>query len=262
MPEENRDWVGFGRLGDETVACPYFKGARGRQGPLFAWQNVAARDTPDAMTSADLFPNLTTAEAARYLELQAGRSRPLRLHCYRAIGIAHVKRALEVGCGSGAILRELQAKVPLAAGVDPSPAPRLPRAVAGVGESLPFKEAAFDSLFLHYALLWVRDLKRFFAGARRILAPGAPLVLLAEPMIGEVRGADGEAFKRMHDDAGIHTFTLEGLNALLRDHGFTPALERAMEDGASEPEWDALNAKLLGRPMDLHLPLAYGTASQ
>jgi SAM-dependent methyltransferase len=213
------------------------------------------------MMSTDIFPNLTAAEAARYLELQAERSRPLRLHCYRAIGIAHMSRVLEVGCGSGAILQELQAKVPFAAGVDPSPAPRLSRAVGGVGERLPFRAGVFQALFLHYALLWVRGLPAFFSEARRVLAPGAPLVLLAEPLIGEVRGADGEAFRRIHRDAGIHTFTLDGLNAVLREHGFTPVLERSMEDEASDPEWDALNAKLLGRRMDLRLPLAYGIAT-
>ena len=196
------------------------------------------------------------------MELQAVRSRPLRLHCYRAIGLGRIKRVMEVGCGSGAVLRELQLKVPLAAGLDPSPAPRLSRAVAGVGEHLPFLKAVFDALFLHYALLWIRDLNLFFDEARRVLAPGAPLVLLAEPMIGEARGADGEAFRRMHDDAGIHTFTLEGLQALLKEHGFAPSLRRSLEDETADPEWDALNAKLLGRRMDLHLPLAYGIAQQ
>jgi SAM-dependent methyltransferase len=213
------------------------------------------------MPASDIFPNLSTAEAARYLELQAARSRPLRLHCYRAIGLGHRERVLEVGCGSGAILRELQEKVPLAAGTDPHLRPGLPRSTGGVGERLPFKSGALQAVFVHYALLWVRDLGAFCAEARRVLVPGGPLVLLAEPLIGETRGADGEAFKRMHGDAGIHTFTLETLDGVLRGHGFTPALQRAMEDGTADPEWDALNAKLLGRKMDLILPLAYGVAS-
>jgi SAM-dependent methyltransferase len=210
---------------------------------------------------SDIFPNLTVAEAARYLDLQAARSRPLRLHCYRAIGLGHRSRVLEVGCGSGAVLRELQEKVPLAAGIDPGLFPGLRRALGGMGERLPFRGGALDALFLHYALLWVRDLDAFLTEARRVLAPGSPLVLLAEPLIGETRGADGEAFKRMHDGSGIHTFTMEGLDSALRGHGFSPALDRAMEDGTSDPEWDALNAKLLGRKMDLLLPLAYGVVA-
>lgn len=211
--------------------------------------------------SSDIFPNLTTAEAARYLELQAQRSRSLRLHCYRAIGLGHRERVLEVGCGCGAVLRELQEKVHLAAGIDPNLRPGLKRSVGAIGERLPFRSSALHAIFLHYTLLWVRDLEAFFSEARRVLVSGAPLVLLAEPLIGEVRGADGEEFKRMHDDAGIHTFTMESLNTALRGCGFSPALQRAMEDGTSDPEWDALNAKLLGRKMDLVLPLAYGVAS-
>ena len=215
----------------------------------------------EPILSSDIFPNLTPAEAARYLELQAGRTAAIRLHLYRKIGIAHMTAVLEVGCGGGAVLRELQKKVPFAAGLDPSPYAGLKRVVGGAGERLPFKAASFQALFFHYALLWVRDLNALFAEAHRVLVPGGCIVLLAEPLIGEVTGTDGEAFKRMHDGAGIHTFTFAGLNAVLREHGFIPALERAMEDAASEPEWDALNAKLLGRKMDLCLPLVYGVAT-
>ena len=215
----------------------------------------------DAVLASDIFPNLTPAEAARYLELQAGRTAAIRMHLYRKIGIAHMNSVLEVGCGGGAVLRELQEKVPFAAGLDPSPYAGLKRVGGGVGERLPFKPATFQALFFHYALLWVPDMNALFAEVRRVLSPGGIVVLLAEPLIGEVGGADGEAFKRMHDGAGIHTFTFAGLNTILREHGLTPALERAVEDATSEAEWDTLNAKLLGRRMELKLPLAYGVAS-
>lgn len=211
--------------------------------------------------TTDIFPNLTASEAARYLELQAARSRPLRLHCYRAVGLGHRDRVLEVGCGAGAILRELQAKVPFAAGVDPNLQPGLKRSVGAVGECLPFRTASLHAVFLHYALLWVGDLGALFAEARRVLAGKAPLVLLAEPLIGEASGADGRWFRSLHEGAGIHAFTMDSLTAALRAHGFTPSLERSLEDGTADPEWDALNAKLLGRRVELTLPLAYGIAS-
>jgi SAM-dependent methyltransferase len=213
------------------------------------------------MPASEIFPNLTAAEAARYLDLQAARSRPLRLHGYRSIALGHRRRVLEVGCGSGAVLRELQDRVPFAAGVDPDFRPGLSRIAAAVGEHLPFRGGPFDALFLHYVLLWVPDLAAFLAEARRVLAPGAPLVLLAEPLIGEVRGADGPWFRRLHEEGGIHAFTLGTLEKVLRDQGFAPALARAKEDASPEAEWDALNAKLLGRRAELVLPLAYGTAS-
>ena len=211
--------------------------------------------------TADLFPNLTPREAERYLALQARRTEALRLHLYRKIGLAHMKSVLEVGCGSGAVLRELQGKVPLAAGLDPAPAPGLKRSVCGMGERLPFQGNVFQAAFLHYALLWIKDLKSFFEDARRALAPGGSIVLLAEPLLGECAGGDAAAFIALHEGAGIHAFRAEDVDRLFRENGFIPAFDISGEADAQDPEWEALNTKLLGRSMDVRIPLLYGTAT-
>ena len=210
--------------------------------------------------TADLFPNLTTLEAARYLLLQARRTEALRLHLYRRIGLAHMKSILEVGCGTGAILRELQGKVPLAAGLDPAPAPGLKQSVCGAGERLPFQRHVFQAVFLHYALLWVKDLRRFFEEVRRVLVPAGRIVLLAEPLLGECAGGDAAAFIALLEGSGIHAFTSEEVSRTFQTNGFSPRFERSAEDDLSDPEWEALNTKLLGRSMDVHFPLLYGTA--
>ena len=99
-------------------------------------------------------------------------------------------RVLDVGCGTGYLLRRLAARAPQAAelaGIDPAPAmigtaraladdDRLSFA-AGVAEHLPFPDGHFDLLvsttsFDHWA-----DQRAGLAECARVLAPGGHLVL-------------------------------------------------------------------------------------
>ncbi len=50
--------------------------------------------------------------------------------------------------------------------------------VIGVGERLPFPDAAFDFLSMGYALRHVSDLRAAFAEYRRVLKPGGVVLLL------------------------------------------------------------------------------------
>jgi ubiquinone/menaquinone biosynthesis C-methylase UbiE len=115
----------------------------------------------------------------------ADRTAALALRCVPA-----PQRVLDVGCGTGYLLRRLAARVPAAiafAGVDAAEAMieaaraasddgRLTFA-AGVAEHLPFPDAAFDLVvsttsFDH----WV-DQRAGLAECARVLAPGGRLVL-------------------------------------------------------------------------------------
>ena len=102
---------------------------------------------------------------------------------------------LEVGCGTGHWLAEVEARLTpspyangLLAGVDPSapmlararvaaPAARLVRARA---EDLPWRDQTFDRVFCVNALHHFADRARFFEEARRLLRPGGGLLTIGK----------------------------------------------------------------------------------
>jgi ubiquinone/menaquinone biosynthesis C-methylase UbiE len=115
----------------------------------------------------------------------ADRAADLALTCHPDPG-----RVLDVGCGTGYLLRRLAARAPRAvelAGIDPAPSMiETARAlgdddrssfVAGVAEHLPFPDGRFDLVvsttsFDHWA-----DQRAGLAECARVLAPGGHLVL-------------------------------------------------------------------------------------
>ena len=128
----------------------------------------------------------------RYVE-QAGWTRQVRAHLFRACGLSQARRVLEVGCGTGAVL----ADTPLpgtcrAIGVDVSRGAlsmamrNAPQAVYTQGDalSLPFAARAFDLTFCHFLLLWLPDPVRALQEMRRVTRPGGWVLALAEPDYG------------------------------------------------------------------------------
>lgn len=99
-----------------------------------------------------------------------------------------VGAALEVGCGTGHWLHELDGRASLVAGVEPAgqmivharqtaPSARLARARA---EQLPWRDASFDRLFCVNALHHFADRAAFFAEARRVLKPGGGVMTIGK----------------------------------------------------------------------------------
>jgi SAM-dependent methyltransferase len=96
-------------------------------------------------------------------------------------------RVLEVGCGTGAVTRDLAARpgVAEAIGVDPSPV-LLARArelgggvsyVEGDARALPLEDASLDLVVLHTTLCHIPEPEQALAEASRVLRPGGRLAV-------------------------------------------------------------------------------------
>ncbi len=118
-----------------------------------------------------------------------GRSIDLALQWFPPPG-----RVLDVGCGTGLLLRELARRLPGGAsltGVDAAPemieqaragaadepAPQRPAYLDGVAEQLPFPDESFDLVISTTSFDHWADQGTGLAECRRVLAPGGHLVL-------------------------------------------------------------------------------------
>lgn len=125
-------------------------------------------------------------------------------------GVTAGQRALDVGCGTGALTGELVRRVGAGrvAGCDPSPLLETCRARhpgtdlrAGVAEDLPFGDASFDVTLAQLVLHFVSDAPRALREMRRVVAPGgrvAACVWDAEGM--EMLSAFSEAVREVHGE--------------------------------------------------------------
>jgi len=123
------------------------------------------------------------------------------LHAYAGVreslleflDLGSITAVLEVGCGTGHWLREIEAEQLLVAGVEPS-SEMIERAhtavpsahlVRGKAEALPCRDASFDRVVCINALHHFVDRLGFFAEARRVLKPGGALMSIGKDPHGE-----------------------------------------------------------------------------
>ena len=143
---------------------------------------------------------------------------------------AGARRVLDLGCGTGFFLAELERLRPGAVGLDIShamlrvseqyvPGARL---VTADAERLPFKDRSFDTVFCKGSLHHTRDHVRFLENCRRALAPEGVLIM-SEPCNDNflIRWARYLLYRfSPHFDLGDQGFTKEGLIELYRRAGF------------------------------------------
>jgi SAM-dependent methyltransferase len=123
----------------------------------------------------------------RYVQ-QATWTKDLRTYLFSRTGLGTARRVLEVGCGTGAILSELETAAAIY-GVDLQPGClrevhlHCPQALltCGDAQSLPFAEGFFEIALCHFLLLWVHDPLQALREMKRVTRSGGSILALAEP---------------------------------------------------------------------------------
>ena len=148
--------------------------------------------------------------------------------------ISHVpagaRRVLDLGCGTGFFLAELEAQHPGSVGLDIShemlrvsdqyvPGARL---VTADAERLPFHPRVFDVVFCKGSLHHTRDHVGFLNNCREALRDGGALVM-SEPCNDNpiIRLARAVMYRKSkHFDVGDQGFTRKGIRSLCEQAGF------------------------------------------
>ena len=148
--------------------------------------------------------------------------------------ISHVpagaRRILDLGCGTGFFLAELEQRHPGAIGLDIShEMPKVSdqyvpnaRLITGDAERLPFRPGAFDVVFCKGSLHHTRDHVGFLTHCRKALRPGGKLIM-SEPCNDNpiIRLARRVLYRKsQHFDEGDEGFTRSGIVGLCEQAGF------------------------------------------
>lgn len=202
---------------------------------------------------------------ARYLQ-QATWTRDLRTYIFKQAGLIHARQVLEVGCGTGAILKDLVTPATLhGLDIDPNALAQCrlyaPRAILtnGDGLQLPYPSHIFDIVYCHYFLLWVPDPLQAVLEMHRVTKPGGHILALAEPdysarvdeparlkILGEWQFA---ALERQGADPGFgarlaETFHQAGIR--LRETGTIQGDGREPSAEEWDLEWAVIESDLAG----------------
>lgn len=143
-------------------------------------------------------------------------TRPLRKH--PEVLAAHLslpgRRALDVGCGDGALVRLLAQQGAWAVGLDPQAGPLqgAQPLVRGLGEALPFADGSFDLVVFFNALHHVPAplMRPALIESLRVLQPGGTLAIL-EPL---AEGPYFELMRPVEDETEVRALAQETLNTL------------------------------------------------
>ena len=131
------------------------------------------------------------------------------------------KRVLDVGCGTGNLVRMMTRRGALVSGLDPN-AGELEVALAagaagdetyveGVAEALPFSPGDMDIVVFFNSLHHVDDPGQALAETHRVLCPGG-LAYIAEPL---AEGSHYEMGRAVDDEADVREGALDAIGAAL-----------------------------------------------
>jgi ubiquinone/menaquinone biosynthesis C-methylase UbiE len=117
----------------------------------------------------------------------------MRNYLYSKLNLTSPKRVLEVGCGTGAITKDIGIRYsPEIHGLDLSfeflqyahSNDQRCSYSCGDGLMLPYAAGSFDVLVCHFFLLWIKDIPSVLAEMRRVTKKGGAVLALAEPDYG------------------------------------------------------------------------------
>jgi SAM-dependent methyltransferase len=203
---------------------------------------------------------------SRYLH-QATWTRELRRYLFEKAGIKESRRILEVGCGTGAILREIDIPAPLhgldldldALSMSSLHAPSAFLAQADA-HFLPYADKSFDIVYCHFLLLWVKDpllvIKEMARVGRHILALAEPdySSRIDEPIeLNQLGKWQTEALQRRGANTSFgarlaETFFQAGIKLIETGPIQNAVMTRSAEEW--ENEWATLQVDLEGNVPD------------
>ena len=201
----------------------------------------------------------------RYLQ-QAQWTRELRSYLFKQAGLKEASRVLDVGCGTGAILSELQSNASLY-GLDIDRDALLqcrghaPSAFLAEGDALrlPYATETFDIIYCHFLLLWVKDPLQALREMKRVTRTGGHILAFAEPdynsRVDEPRGLvplgqwQTASLRKQGADPGLGAhladlFFRAGIEIV--ETGTIQNAETELSPDEWEIEWDVIESDLAG----------------
>jgi SAM-dependent methyltransferase len=198
---------------------------------------------------------------------QAAWTMDLRTYLFKRTKMEAARRVLEVGCGTGAILADLDTSADVH-GLDLQPKRLLearsnaPQAIFCCGDvlSLPYACGIFEITFCHFLLLWVPDPLQALREMKRVTRPGGSILALAEPdhehrldrpdELAVLGRWQVESLRRQGADPGLggrlaELFRVAGI-PLIETGSLQFEAGRPPAPGEQEMEWAVLEADLEG----------------
>ena len=136
---------------------------------------------------------LSVSEWHARFQVQAGWTKAIRERLYARTGLKKVRRALEVGCGTGVLTEELHHQTHARVyGLDIAgnflvharSRDTKTRFIQGDALRLPYSKGCFDLTFYHFLLLWLGDPLQSLLEMKRVTRSGCVILALAEPDYG------------------------------------------------------------------------------
>lgn len=210
----------------------------------------------------------------RYVQ-QANWTRELRAYLFKEAGLDQASRALEVGCGTGAILSEISTPATVH-GLDiqfaslkeaKSNTPISLPLTCGDAFSLPYADESFEVVFCHFLLLWLPHPLDAIREMTRVTKAGGDIIAFAEPdynhrvdkpaALEPLGKWQREALRRQGANPGIG----ENLAELFFEAGINIIEAGAISKEGSDPlseeerelEWAILESDLAGQIADERL---------